>query len=348
MSKICITTSCCNNGDVLAEDIYNRVGVTLVHKNTVINEYIKYRLKSIGICCVWIYDHLELHEERLQDKRYTIIKNSYKSTIMMVKKILLELSSGRTIEYGEVDIIVNTIYDSINEKSAIIQTLAEIKYADVYTYTHCVNVALYSMLIAKWLNFSEVTVKKVIVAGLLHDIGKIKVPIEILNKKDKLSQKEFELIKRHSEYGYEMIKDRPEIDYNVSLGVRQHHERMDGSGYPDKLKGNDIGIYGRIVAVADVYDAMTQNRVYKKGVTPFDAFEMFMTSGMQYFDLNVLSVFIKYLPVYFTEARVLLNNNVKGKIVYIPPTDILNPVVQAKTNFIDLSKEKQIKIVSIL
>ena len=136
-----------------------------------------------------------------------------------------------------------------------LRVLNEEKDFDEYTYTHSLNVALYAMLIGKWLRLDNNSIKNVIKAGVLHDIGKTKVPIEILNKKARLSDEEFDIIKKHTFYGYDLVRSTDCVSDEVCEAVLLHHEREDKSGYPYGIGGRQLGLYAKIVAVADVYDA---------------------------------------------------------------------------------------------
>lgn len=342
-------TSFCNAGDVLAENIYNQKGITLVAENTVMNEYIKNKLIEIGVSNVWIYQPTELLG---QQEETSIVKNqvtkTYKNTIIKVKQFLYELSLGCPLDFQLIKELSGSIFKEIDQSSSIIECLNEIKSADEYTYTHCVNVAFYSMLTAKWMNLPEETIKEIVQAALLHDIGKTKIPCNILNKKGKLTTEEFELMKEHPRFGYEMLKDVEEIGDDILKAVLQHHERIDGSGYPNQLKAEEISLYTKIITVADVFDAMTQDRVYKKKVSPFESFQMFLTTGIGIYDTKVLTAFIKHMAVFYVGTKVLLNNGEVGEIVYVPPQDITSPVINIGSDYIDLSKEREVKVVAVV
>jgi putative nucleotidyltransferase with HDIG domain len=346
--KVCVPISGCNIGDILAEDVNNEKGITLAAKNTLINLYIKNRLIDLEIEYVWLFKLEEPLSSVNNIAKYDGLMKSYKDTILLEKQLLNELTIGRKLDYQKVDEIAEVVYKNVDDSNHIAKCLMEIRTMDEYTYTHCVNVSFYSMLIAKWLKLSPQIIKDVIRAGLLHDIGKVKISNEILNKKGKLSSQEFEVIKKHSLYGYELIKDIPELSEGVKQAVLSHHERMDGSGYPQGLTGSTIGLYAKIVAVADVYDAMTQNRIYKNKVSPFEAFEMFSTIGLSAFDTDVLSIFLKHLSASYIGTNVLLSNGEKGEIVYIPPQEIISPIVSVGENYIDLSKETSLKVSMVL
>lgn len=348
MSRIMVPANCCYIGDILAEDVLNDEGITLVAQNTVLNQYIKDKFIKLKIPCIWLYEPPQLISGLENDIKFKEKKETYKDAILNLKFVLNDLTSGDKVDYGRIVDISKALNSSISESSHIIKCLSEIKSCDEYTYTHCINVALYSMLIAKWLDLPEESVKNVIQAGLLHDIGKVKIPNEILNKNGKLSSEEFELMKKHSMYGYDFIKDISNISESVKEAVLLHHERLDGSGYPFGYSGSSISLLTKIVSMADVYDAMTQNRVYKNKANPFDAFKMFLTIGATMFESTVLNTFLKNMAAFYIGAKVILSNGDTGEIVYVPPQDILSPIISVGSKYIDLSMEVSLKVLSLL
>lgn len=185
-------------------------------------------------------------------------------------------------------------------------------------------------------------------AALMHDIGKAKIPDAILNKRGPLNDVEFQIMKKHSQYGYEIAKDDNRINTEVLKGILMHHEREDGSGYPLKLKGDKIGYFAKIIAVCDVYDALTQERVYKGRMTPFDAFKIIETDGYTTFDTKILLTFLHNIASYYIGMEVVLSDGRQGEIVYITPMNVSYPIVKVGDELIDLMRNKEIKIVSLL
>jgi len=288
VNRIKIPVSQSEVGDIIAENVLNRKGITLVTKDIVINQYIIDKLIDIGIDNVWIYPTAEFAPEQDTPSNYERVVKSYKEIVLTVKEVLTELTSGGKLNHEKIISLSEPLYVNFTDSSKVIKCLNDIKKADEYTYTHCVNVAFYAMLIAKWLNLSKDNILEVINAELLHDTGKVFIPDEILNKQGKLLEEEFNLMKRHSFLGYNCIEQLTEISEPVKEAVLSHHERLDGSGYPNGLSGDEINLYAKIIAIVDVYDAMTQDRVYKTGVIPFEAFEMFQTLGVRIFDIEIL------------------------------------------------------------
>jgi len=334
----------CDVGAIIAEDVKNYQGVILVAKDTVLNQYIINRLVDFGISHVWIYtsDDFAVEEktstENNSNHRSKLIKSSHVEAVQVVKQVLRELSAGGKLNYPKISRLSKLVYGNINNSAEIITYLNQIKSKDEYTYNHCVNVAFYAMLIAKWLKLAEEEIDQVIQAGLLHDIGKVLIPDEVLNKPGKLSAEEFDIIKSHALLGYHSLNLFPEISQAIKDAVLLHHERSDGSGYPYGLQDHEIPLIAKIIAIADVYDAMTQDRIYKKGVNPFAAFEMFLSIGMGIFDVQILNVFLKNISLNFTGLNVILENGESGEIVYVPPYEITKPVVLKGTTFIDITQ----------
>jgi HD-GYP domain-containing protein (c-di-GMP phosphodiesterase class II) len=195
------------------------------------------------------------------------------------------------------------------------------------------------MIIAKWLRLPERDVKRVTQAGFLHDIGKSRVPLEILDKTTPLSEKEFEIIKQHPLYGYQILEESGFEDNDIKNAVLMHHKRITSKGYPNNLPESLIGNFASIVSIADVYDAMTSDRVYKKKANPFAVFEMFLKEGRSDFDTFVVNEFVNRMSLYLIGSKVKLSNGAKGEIVYIPPQDVLSPVVLSNGNFLSIGKD---------
>lgn len=307
-----------NEGDILAEDVKNSRGIILVPKDCILNRYLKERLLRLGIQTIRVYP---------VEKETKLTVEEYSDLVYSFKEIYREILDGKELDYIKLNEICNVLTADNLQDNDVIRLLNNVKSLDEYTYTHSLNVAFYSVFIAKWLNSPAICLKEVAQAGLLHDIGKAFIPVDILNKKTRLSAEEFNVIRKHTVLGFESVHGLERLSEQVKEGVLLHHERINGSGYPYGLKGPMMNLCPKIVAVADVYDAMTQDRVYKKGVTPFEAFEMFLDEGVEMFDYDVLNIFLKNISVCFTGLNALLENDKQCEIVYLPPQDIVHPIL---------------------
>jgi HD-GYP domain-containing protein (c-di-GMP phosphodiesterase class II) len=335
MHKIKIKLADCKIGNILAKDIISGSGMLLVAKNTIINSFILLKLSEIGISFAYIYD-LSHNGNKLQKKyRQNEFKSNYLDTVVLIKEILDSLISRRRLEPEKIGHLADCIFENINDADCVISLLNGLKDFDDYTYYHSMNVAFYAMLIGKWSHMPKAEIMDLILSGCLHDIGKTMVPDEILNKRGRLTEAEFEEIKKHSYYGYVMLKSDDSFSNDIKDAVLSHHERIDGSGYPKGSRGQSIGKYAKIIAIADVYDAMTSERVYKHRVTPFEAFRMFSATGTALFDPYLVRTFLSNMSAHMVGLKVEMSDGMVGEVVYVPYHDIANPVVHI-TTYIDM------------
>jgi putative nucleotidyltransferase with HDIG domain len=338
MCKKSIDVLFCNEGDVLAADIYDKDGYTLlITKDTVLNDYIKNSLMNHGVHTIDVY-------VAKTDSERASVADKYISAVNEAKNIFRTIITSGTVETQQLIDIADHIHSHIDQSEEVIKCMSGVRSADEYTFIHSVNVAFYSMMLAKWLNLSAAEINDAILAGLLHDVGKMRIPGEILNKTAKLTADEFERMKKHTLYGYELVNNIKGLSEDIKNAVLLHHERMDGSGYPFGYQSNKLNRYTRIVAIADVFDAMTAERVYKRQSTPFEAFGMFQTEGTRIFDIGMLNTFMSRMPSYLTGIKVLLSNGEAGDIVFVPLQSVTNPIIKIKEDYIDLSSMQTVKI----
>ena len=216
------------------------------------------------------------------------------------------------------------------------------------TYAHSLNVSLISRMIGMWQNYNADDLETLTLGGLLHDIGKSKIPPEIINKPGRLTPEEYELVKKHSEYGYELLKNQ-----NISVRIKKialtHHERCDGSGYPIGLVGDDIDDFANIVAIADVYDAMTADRCYRRGVCPFEVIATFEREGLGKYKPQFITSFLEHIANTYINNDVMLSNGMTGKIVLINKHRLTRPVVRLEDGiFINLEKRPELYVQTII
>jgi putative nucleotidyltransferase with HDIG domain len=337
----------CKEDYMIAEDIVHEDGSIIVSKYTVLNQHIVSMILAHGIHKIKIIGRVKKAQE-CNNKLYQNIKRDYEGIIRSLKDILCKLITGNNIETYQINYIMENLISHLEEGSMLLKVLEAEKKFDEYTYTHSLNVALYSMLIGKWLKLRKEDIKKVTIAGLLHDIGKTRVPYEILNKKGRLTEEEFSAIKHHSIYGYDIVNQYKNFSEDICQAILLHHERMDKSGYPYGYGEGQISLFSRVIAVADVYDAITTRRVYKAKATPFEAFEVLRTTEVKNLDINIVNVFMSNIATHYVGLDVLLNTGEVGEIVYIPPHNITNPIVKIGREYIDLSKIRDKVIVEII
>ena len=227
--------------------------------------------------------------------------------------------------------VSSELMKALEENDALAVDVGALKVSDEYTFKHSVDVASMGMIIAKNRGLSPKEVQQIGVSGLLHDLGKSRIPNEILNKPGRLTEEEFEVMKTHPVLGYNMIKDKPELSTATKLGVLQHHEKMNGNGYPLKLQGDQITPFARILSVADIYDALVTERPYKDAFSPRDAVEMIMSMTME-LDITAMKSFLESMILYPVDSIVELSNGEQARVVKNIPHYILRPVVVGLTS----------------
>ena len=205
--------------------------------------------------------------------------------------------------------------------------LHNLRSSDDSVYSHSLNVAMISRILGKWLKWTSSDLDSLVIAGLLHDIGKITIPPEILNKEGKLTDEEFEQIRWHPRAGYDLIKDL-KIDSRIKKAALQHHERCDGTGYPLKVDEIMLDDFAMVVAIADVYDAMTAARKYRAPLCPFQVIREFERDGYHKYKTEFLLTFLRRIATTYQNNRVILSDGQAAKIILLNQNSLSEPLVQ--------------------
>lgn len=236
----------------------------------------------------------------------------------------------------------------VSEKNDFYGILAALQSKDDYTYRHNVAVGILSTLLGKWLKLKPEELSMLTIAATLHDIGKIMIPAEILSKPGSLNEEEYAMMKKHTTIGYEMIRDTVGTSHMQALVALQHHERMDGSGYPFGVLGHRITDFSKIVAVADIFHAMTSERFYRKAAPLYEVLRQMQDSVYGKLDPYICSVFINKLMQSMIGNEVVLSDGRVGKIIMILAHDPLRPLVNIDEDFIDLSRHRELGIMRVI
>ncbi|CAH1058780.1 HD-GYP domain-containing protein [Paenibacillus pseudetheri] len=260
----------------------------------------------------------------------------------------LRHNKNKRIPMLEVRNEVIPFIQQVSEKNDFYGVLAALQSKDDYTYRHNVAVGILSTLLGKWLKLKPEDLSMLTIAATLHDIGKMRIPDELLTRPGPLTAEEYQLMKKHTTYGYEMIRDTIGTNHMQALVALQHHERMDGSGYPFGVLGNRITDFSKIVAVADVFHAMTSDRFYRKASPLYEVLLQMEESVFGKLDPYICRVFINKLMQSMIGNEVELTDGRTGKIIMILATDPLRPLVNIDDEFIDLSKHRSIGIVRVI
>lgn len=218
---------------------------------------------------------------------------------------------------------------------------------DDMTYIHSVNVAIICHMFGTWLNFGHRDLETLTLCGLLHDVGKLSISNEILNKKETLTKEEYEVLKSHAVRGYNTLLPY-DINIHIKMSAMMHHERCDGSGYPMGLTSSQIDKYAKIVMIADVYDAMTSSRCYRGSLCPFEVISMFESEGLTKFEPKYMMTFFDHISQLYQNSTVKLNDGRIGQIVFMNRNTLSRPIIKCGEEFVDLTKSTQLHIKEIL
>ena len=229
----------------------------------------------------------------------------------------------------------------------VFEILHNLRDYDDATYTHCINVALASNILAQWLKWDEKEIETATLSGLFHDIGKLAIPDAIITKPGKLDSHELQVMRTHPQKGYEVLKDL-DVSTHVKNAALMHHERCDGSGYPLGITGPQIDKFAKIVAIIDVYDAMTSARYYRQALCPFIAISMFEDEGFQRYDTEMILCFLENIVNTYLLDTVRLNTGEVGEIVFINRTKLSKPTIKIDEDYVDLSKLNGVYIQEIV
>lgn len=331
----------------LYEDVYNNLGALILPKGTVLD---KAQIKKILInrvekAKVIIKEQSEAETGVLpnitsiyDNQKLGMFKRKYAQKVDEMTSIITQISRGAIINMSYMKNISKQIVDEFKSMRDIVNYMHLVKPFNDYLYSHSLNVSLISIVIAKWLNFDETQTDEVAIAGLLHDVGKLKIPERILGKPGKLTPEEYEEVKKHTILGYMMVENLMDISADVKYSILMHHERIDGSGYPTNAKESQIPLCAKIVAVADMYDAMTSSRTYRDSLCPFDVIKEFERESFGKLDTMVLSTFLKNIANSYLGDYVELSNGEIAEIVFINPNRVWQPIVRSGDNYIDLSQ----------
>lgn len=350
-------------GMIVAEDVYDLEHELLIEKGTVLTDKLITKLDLYGILTIFAEDVVPSdrrsenspdsgetsYSERIKSSpEFQLFREDFENEVNLFRENM-NLVIQKNTDLDVKTLLQNTLAIVANHSGSIslLDMLQNMREYDDSTYTHSLNVALICNILAGWLKLPDDEVELATACGLFHDIGKMMIPYSIIAKPGKLSDEEFATIKKHPTLGYQLLLSQ-DVDEHVKNAALMHHERNDGSGYPLKLKGNQIDPYARIVAIADVYDAMTAARCYRGPLCPFRVIEIFEAEGFQKYDVSILLPFLQNVVNSCLQNRCLLSDGRKGTIIYINKEKLSRPVVQCGDEYVNLADLPDVEIVKLL
>ncbi len=374
-------------GMVTAEDIVSYDNETIVPKGIILTENIISRLEGYSIYYAQIEDNLVVDLSTPmanfallnQDAAIANLYEADQSVDTLARRQFQRFSQAfsQCAEHYKNN-LMNALYrnepfranELLKEALALLrQDKQDISLFDMLlnmhniedsVYDHCIDVALISNVLARWLHFSEADQMMATACGLFHDVGKFMLPAGVLRKPGKLTPDEFEIIKTHTTEGFHLLGRYSNIPEPVKNAALMHHEKCDGSGYPYGLKGDEIDRFSKIVTIADIFDAMTSERVYRAAMCPFSVIKYFEDDGIQKYEIKYILTFLENVSNSYLNHRVTLSNGMEGNVIFINPNNYSKPVVRTENDeiidlqqsyynsILQLSSRKNISIESII
>jgi len=299
------------SGSKLARTVYNSTGQTLLSQGTILTPKFLERLKGLGYTSLYVDDGF-IDDVSIDD---LVQQETRNQAVSCVREVTETVKLGKTLQTAKVKKVISDIVDELISNGNLMLNLSDIRSFDDYTFCHSVNVAVISVTIGMSLYFPRHKLLDLGLGVLLHDIGKIQIAPEILNKPGKLTEGEFNLVKMHTWNGFNLLRSDPEIKITSAHVALQHHERIDGTGYPRQLKGTNIHEYARISAIADVFDALTHDRVYRAKMPVHEVYQYFVEQTYSQFDNHFLDNFIQKIAKYPQGTKVVLSDGRSGFVV---------------------------------
>lgn len=346
-------------GMFLGKSLYDQNYNLLLSKGTVLQKVYIEKIAALGYPGIYIDDEVskdieikDIISDELRMRTISTIKDIFITADPSSKKNV-QLLNPKIDETKQ--LITNIVEEILDNKDAIVN-LIDLKICDDYTFYHSVNVAVLSILLGTSIGLNKEQLYCLGLGAILHDIGKIFVDNNVLNKQGKLSDEEYKHIQNHSNYGYKYLKETYQIPSSSYIGVLQHHEKFDGTGYPTNKSKERISLFGRIIGITDVYDALTSNRPYRKALLPSEAMEYIMANGGTMFDINLTKVFVNKVAPFPKGICVKLSNGYIGIVMENYPEACLRPLIkvvydsdgnQVQGQYLNLKDEKSLRNVTI-
>ncbi|WEK55297.1 MAG: HD-GYP domain-containing protein [Candidatus Cohnella colombiensis] len=328
--------SLCRPGMKLAKKIFSDNGIVLLAEEVELTTTLIRKLNACGINFIYIQDNRtddilipDILQEETQRRSLQAIRSAFREYVDQPskRKTATYPYIGQSVRQAMTEIL----QELESQRDAVIM-LMNMHTVDHYLFTHSLNVCIYSTLLGMAYGYNHDQLNTLGLGAMLHDIGKTQISMQVLLKPDQLSEYEFEEMKRHTERGYYLLKDEPNIPLLAAHCAYQHHERLDGSGYPRGLKGDEIHEYAKWIGIIDSYDAMTSQRIYRRAMLPHEAAEVLYTGSGTLYDTSMLQLFRDRIAIYPIGITVQLNTGQSAVVVDINSSVMHRPIVRVLTD----------------
>jgi HD-GYP domain-containing protein (c-di-GMP phosphodiesterase class II) len=342
-------------GEKLSENVLTKLGNILFYKGKVVSERDIEILKAFLIPAVPIESkngvESEEKDEEIKNKEEAVVIHpfflEYHNMLLLLKHVFNLANGGQSLPILDIRTCLEALIQHIDQYKVLTFSPKNANIAD-YIYHKSIMVCLSSYLLAKWHGSPQKDLMQIALAGLLHDIGNVKVDPVILAKTKKLTNAEMEEVKKHTVHGYAILKNVPALNDGVKLCALQHHEREDGSGYPLGVKGEKIHFYAKIIAIVDIYHAMTSDRIYNTSLSPYLVMEQLFTESFGKVDPSLVQVFINKTTQFGHGTLVKLSDNRVGEIVFSDRSNPTRPWVNVNGTIVNLATERSLFIKDVI
>ncbi|MHB8756830.1 MAG: HD domain-containing phosphohydrolase [Bacillota bacterium] len=335
-----------------ARNIYSSDGTLLLAAGFEVKEVYLKRLNELGIYSVYIDDgvrEVEVEDVVSERTRLEVLKRT--------RETMTRMGAGAKSGVDELGKVMNDLMDELMANPAMMLNLVDIRAMNDYTFGHCVDVAVLALMTAINLGYNQFDLKKLGMGALFHDLGKIKIQDKVLYKPGPLLPLEWEEMKRHASIGFELLRERGDFNIVSAHVAFQHHEKLDGTGYPRGIRGQEIHEYARGVALADVYDAVTTDRPYRPRKLPHQAVLIIRDGIRTHFDPDIVPAFISNIAIYPVGTILVLSTGEKARVVEVNKRYPASPVVRVVTapggvpvedgRLVDLAKQPATRVVGL-
>lgn len=367
MTETYIKTSDLRPGFILSEDLFVNTIYPIVRKDTELSSEHLEVLNAFGVKKVKIHERLIVKKEQMLEDdsegtvdpdeilaktsmRQTDLQTQYSETVHKYKKEFLGWRAGIRPDIAKVRSMVIPLLERWSEQKKRLATLNELSTPADYMYHHSIAVGLLASAIGSQVGFPKGEILQLGLAGALADCGMSKIEMSITEKAAFLTKEEFNEVKKHTIFSYQMLQDTPLLRHEMKLAILQHHERLDGSGYPRGDKMNQVSVHSQILAVADVFHAMTSERIYRSKESPFKVIEMIKEEEFGKFDIKVVTALLDIVGNLSIGMKVLVTNGVVGEVIFVHRDARLRPILKITedNSILDLTINRHLAIEKVL